>query len=406
MKRTAALLAMASLLLLAVGRAQHRKPAPPPAHLEAFVAGNTTFALELYRRLVLPGANLICSPYSVSAALALVQSGARGSTDQQIAQVLHFPALPELQIALAGIRASLAEAGQGTNLELSTATGLWAQQDYGFRSEFLQRARDTFTAEVQLVDFGSRYDATCGQINSWTRHQTRNQIEDALLPGTLSTDTRLVFVNTLYFKGQWASRFQRKYTKTRPFEVSPAHPVSVPMMRQSEVTRYAESDTAQIVELPYVGFHLSMIVLLPRLPDGLPALEEQLTWKQLTNWVAAAEVRTVDLDLPRFKISSRLPLIQPLSELGLTDAFDPAKADFTGMSTRQPLWINFLQQCAVVEVNEEGTVAAAATSGGLACSSQPRPATFHADHPFLFLIRDNQTGAILFLGRVTNPAQS
>jgi serpin B len=213
-------------------------------------------------------------------------------------------------------------------------------------------------------------------------------------------------VNTLFFKGQWVSRFQRKYTTTKPFQVSLANSVSVPMMRQSQVTRYAESETAQIVELPYVGFQLSMIVLLPRSPDGLPALEDRLTLNQITNWVAAAEVRTVDLELPRFQISSRLPLIEPLRGLGLIDAFDPAKADFTGMSTRQPLWINFLQQCAVVEVNEEGTVAAAATSGGLACSSQPRPATFYADHPFLFFIRDNRTGVILFLGRVANPAQS
>jgi serpin B len=119
-----------------------------------------------------------------------------------------------------------------------------------------------------------------------------------------------------------------------------------------------------------------------------------------------AQVRTVDLELPRFTISSRLPLIRPLRAMGLTDAFDPAKADFTGMTPRRPLFINFLQQCAIVEVNEEGTTAAAATSGGLACSSQPRPATFHADHPFLFLIRDNQTGVVLFLGRVTNPTQS
>ena len=177
-------------------------------------------------------------------------------------------------------------------------------------------------------------------------------------------------------------------------------------MRQTCDARYAESDLAQMAELPYVGFDLSMVVLLPRQPDGLPELERQLSWGLLTNWMAVARERRVDLELPRFKINSSFPLCQPLSGLGLTDAFDPAKADFTGMTPNRPLWLAFLQQCAVVEVNEEGTVAAAATSGGIGCSQQPQPAIFHADHPFLFFIRDNRTGAILFLGRVTNPARS
>ena len=406
MKRVATLLAAATLLLLAATPGRYHKLVREPSCLEPFVADNSTFAFDLHRRLVQPGGNLICSPYSLTAALALAQSGARGSTEQQIASTLHLAAQSELRNALSALRTSLAEAGQQKHVELATANGLWAQHNYGFSSNFLQRARAAFAAEVQLVDFESRSPALRGQINSWVSGQTRGKMAEALPPGMPSTDTRLVFVNTLYFKGQWSSRFSRSHTRKQSFQVSPGQSVTVPMMRQSQVALYAESDAAQMVELPYVGLHLSMVVLLPRLPDGLPALEQQLSWNQITNWTAAAGVRTVDLELPRFKLSSRLPLIQPLRALGLTDPFDWAKADFTGMSTNRPLYINFLQQCAIVEVNEEGTVAAAATSGGLACSSQPRPATFHADHPFLFLIRDNHTGAILFLGRVTNPAQS
>ncbi len=406
MSRQSVILAVASLLLVAAGPPHHPRPVRPPAELEPFVAGNTTFALEFHRRLAEPGGNLISSPYSATAALALAQSGAHGATEQQIAGTLHFPVSGETEMALSCIRTSLTAAARQKHLELATATGLWAQQDYGFGSGFLQHARDAFAADVQLVDFGSRSDATRSQVNSWVLRQTRGKIADALLPGTLSADTRLVFVNTLYFKGQWASRFARRHTHSKPFRISSERSVSVPMMWQSQVALYAESEAAQMVELPYVGSDFSMIVLLPRSPDGLKALEAQLGWKQITNWVAAAGVRTVDLELPRFKITSRLPLIQPLTKLGLTDAFDPAKADFTGMTSRRPLWISFLHQCTIVEVNEEGTVAAAATSGGLACSAQPRPATFHADHPFLFFIRDNHTGAMLFLGRVTDPAQS
>jgi len=406
MKRPSAILAIASLLLLAAGSPHHRPLPRPPADLEPFVAGHTTFALDLHRRLAQPDANLICSPYSATAALALAHSGARGSTAQQIAATLGFPAPDDLQSALARIRASLTNASRQKQVELATANGLWAQQDYGFTGEFLQHTRDAFAAEAQLVDFTSRQDATRARINSWVGRQTRGKITDALPPGIPSADTRLVFVNTLYFKGQWASRFARRHTHNKPFRVAPERTVSVPMMRQSLVALYAESETAQIVELPYAGSGLSMIVLLPRSPDGLAQMEQQLSWNHLTNWMAAAQWRTVDLELPRFKLLSRLPLIPALSALGLTDAFDPAKADFTGMTPRRPLWIIFLHQCALVEVNEEGTTAAAATSGGLACSSQPRPATFHADHPFLFFIRDNPTGAILFLGRVTNPAQA
>jgi serpin B len=406
MKRPTALLMAASLLLLAGGYGRYERLLQPPAYLEPFVAGNTAFAFELHRSLAAPGGNLIFSPYSVTAAMALAQSGARGATEQQIAATLHFPSPPELRSALAGIRASLAEADQQKHIELVTATGLWAQQDYGFESDFLQRARQAFDAEVQLVDFASRSAALRGQINSWVSRQTRGKIVEALPPRMPSADTRLMFVNTLYFKGQWASRFSRAHTRKQRFRISPTHSVSVPTMRQSQVFRYAESETAQLVELPYVGTRLSMVVVLPRAGDGLPALEQQLSWNQITNWTAAAGVRTVDLELPRFTLSSRLLLIPPLRGLALADPFDPEKADFTGMSTNRPLFIDFLQQCAIVEVNEEGTVAAAATSGGMACSSLPPPATFHADHPFLFFIRDNQTGAILFLGRVTNPLQA
>jgi serpin B len=404
MKRPAVLLTLVSLLLLAAGKSDY-PTSRPPAELAAFVQGNTAFAFNLHRRLAQPGTNLFWSPYSVTAALALVQSGARGQTEQQIAGALQFPPPAELQTALARIRESFTNAGKQEHIELTSATGLWARQNYGISDEFLQCAREAFACEVQLVDFGSRSDALPGQINSWVSRQTRDKIENALLPGSISADMSLVFVNTLYFKGQWANRFPRQRTQTRRFRLSPEHSVRVPMMEQTCPARYAESDLAQMVELPYAGFDLSMIVLLPRQPDGLPELERQISENLLMNWLAAVHGRTVDLQLPRFNIRSRLPLGQPLSGLGMPDAFAPTKADFTGMTPRRPLWIAFLQQCAVVEVNEEGTIAAAATSGGLACSTPAPPATFHADHPFLFFIRDNRTGVILFLGRVANPAQ-
>jgi serpin B len=407
MRRSTAILTIACLMLLAMGHPEHLT-GEPPAELRVFVRANTAFAFDLERRLASPGANHFCSPYSVAVAVALAQSGARGQTEQQITNALQFPAPAETQAALARIRKSLGDAGQRKRIALETATGLWAQKNYEFSDDFLRRARHAFAAEVRLVEFGSRSAAVAGEVNAWVGRQTRGKIERALTSGRISPATRLVLVNTIYFKGQWANRFDQQATKTKPFRIAREDSVSVPMMQQRHEARYAETDSLQMVELPYAGLGLSMLVLLPREPDGLPELEQQLSWNRLTNWMAVANWRTVDLQLPRFKVTSQLALVQPLSRMGMTDAFNPVKADFTGMTPRRPLWIDFLEQFATVEVNEEGTVAAAATSVGFACSmvSTPPPATFHANHPFLFLVRDNRTGLILFLGRVINPAQS
>lgn len=207
MRSSTAILFIACLLLLAAGAPEY-PTGQPPADLETFVAGNTIFTFDLYCRLDRTGTNLFCSPYSLSltVALALVQSGARGQTEKQIASTLHFPPPAELQTTLARIRQSFTNVGKQEHIELVTASGLWAQQNYGFGSDFLQRAREAFAAEVHYADFGSRSDALLGQINSWVSRQTRGKIENALSPENVSADMRLVFVNTLYFKGQWASR--------------------------------------------------------------------------------------------------------------------------------------------------------------------------------------------------------
>ena len=405
MKQSTAILTFTCLLLLAMGQ-RDSPTGQPPAELDAFVRGNTAFGFDLARRLAAPDVNLFCSPYSVAAAVAVARSGARGSTEQQTVRALRFPSRAETQTALARIRKSIADASHGQRVTLATATGVWARMNYGFGQEFLRRAHDAFGAEVKLVDFDLHPDRTAGEVEAWVRRQTHGKIDHALPPNAVTADSRLLFVNTIYFKGQWASRFNPRETKDKAFRVSAAQTIPVPMMRQTHPARYVETDLLQAIELPYIGLDLSMIVLLPRQLDGLSELERCLSWTQLTNWFAAAQWRTVDLELPRFKLTSHFSLVQPLCAMGMTDAFDRSKADFTGMTPQRPLWIQFLQQCATVEVNEEGTVAAAATSGGMGCGPPrvPPPATFHADHPFLFLIRDNHTATILFLGHLTNPA--
>jgi serpin B len=224
--------------------------------------------------------------------------------------------------------------------------------------------------------------------------------------GSITPATRLVVANAIYFKGQWASRFDPGATRRRPFHLSASSSRQVPMMKQQQPFPYAERDGVQLLVLPYVGQSLHMLVLLPP-QGGLADLEKQLTAGHLEAWATHVAMCNVDVMLPRFSITSSHSLVKPLQALGLRDAFDAERADFSGMSRRRPLFIHTAEQTCLVEVNEEGTVAAAATHTSHGGCSRPErlPARrFHADRPFLFLIRENSTGTVLFVGRVTNPA--
>jgi len=212
-----------------------------------------------------------------------------------------------------------------------------------------------------------------------------------------------VLANAVYFKGKWASQFQKGKTHSRSFWLAPERPAQVPMMAQKSTFLYSSNEIAQIVELPYRGCEFSMLVILPQKRDGLANLGTELTLKSFTKWTERMYPADVDLLLPKFKIDSRFSLGQSLSSMGIRDAFDGSRANFTGISTQRPLFINSLEHGAVIEVDEEGTVAAAATGASFGCAQKPRPASFHADHPFLFIILDRPTRTFLFVGRVTNP---
>jgi serpin B len=374
------------------------------------VQGDNQFAADLYARLrEKTSANLFFSPYSVSTALAMTYAGAAGETQKQMAQTLHFKVPDdELNAAMARLRASL-QADDRKDYQLRVANRLWGQKDYAFLPGFLQTTGKYYGAEMGLLDFVQDADAARRQINQWVERQTEEKIKDLLPSGVLDARTRLVLTNAIYFKGNWQEKFDKSATKDAPFHLSADKQVEVPTMQQTNQFGYRATEDLQVLEMPYAKGELSMVVLLPKAIDGLAQLEKSLTSENLQQWTKGLRRQKVVVYLPRFTMSSQFGLKETLQAMGMTLAFDDRKADFSRMSQGEGLYISAVIHKAFVDVNEEGTEAAAATGVVMTLRSaqiQPQvPPTFRADHPFLFVIRDNQTGSILFMGRVMNPQQ-
>ena len=374
------------------------------------VRGNTAFAVDLYAKLKAEEGNLFFSPYSISTALAMTYAGARGKTQEQMSKVLHFgPDAEALHAAFGRLGARLNAVQKRGGVELSVANALWAQKDYRFLTAFLDLTKKHYGAAPEQVDFRRAAEAARRKINAWVERRTKNKIRELIKPGVLNPLTRLVLTNAIYFKGAWRSPFKERWTRPDQFRLSAGKSVRVPMMNQTETFGYREDEERrlQILELPYKGNDVSMVVLLPRKVDGLGQIENALSVKNLAAWTGRMKRRSVRVILPRFKMTSQFGLAGILAAMGMPDAFDE-RADFSGMDGRKWLYISAVIHKAFVDVNERGTEAAAATAvvakeKGIA--RHQRPPVFRADHPFLFVIRENRSGSILFLGRVANPQE-
>ena len=381
------------------------KPAEWSADVQAVADGQNQFAFDLYGRLWTTPGNLFVSPYSAHAALAMTAVGAKGATREQMARVLHLPA-DETQALAAGAVGRYYNRPR-PDFTLATANAVWGQTDYPWRPAFLTTLTDQFGAGFQPADFIHKPDAERVRVNAWAEQQTRGKIKDLIAPGLVTTDTRMVLANAVYFKAAWATAFDPKQTRPAPFTLADKTVVQVPTMSRLDGGgfRHYVQPEFEVAELPYKeGGELAMVILLPGTPDGLPALEAKLTPAALSGWLAAATPARsgAGLSLPKFAITTaEMRFDKPLQALGMTDAFN-GRADFTGMhSGGEQLRINFVVQKAFVDVTEEGTEAAAATAVGMIAVSEPRG--FHADRPFVFLIRDTKRGTILFMGRVERP---
>ncbi|MCJ7778611.1 MAG: serpin family protein [Sedimentisphaerales bacterium] len=376
---------------------------------QAVVKGNNEFALELYAKLRTQEGNLFFSPYSISTALAMAYAGARGETESQMAKALHFSTTPSTAGGFASefgaIVKDLNVRGAKGGYELNVANALWGQRGYGFLAEFLEPIKNNYGGELNEVDFINASETARQTINSWVEKQTRNKIKDLIQQGMLNSMTRLVLTNAIYFKGNWARQFEKDKTKESPFTLISGKEFNVPMMNQTAEFNYMEADDFQGLELPYVNDELSMIILLPRKVDGLSSLEEKLVLEKFSGWLSELGKRKVIVSIPKFKMTSQFGLADVLRSMGMTDAFS-VKADFSGMNGKRDIFISAVIHKAYVDVYEEGTEAAAATAVIMKTTSvmPGQIPVFRADHPFLFLIRDNKSGSILFIGRAMNPA--
>jgi serpin B len=364
------------------------------------VNGSNQFAFDFYSQIKAGGGNIFFSPYSISVALAMTSEGARRKTAEEMQSVLHFPEDDTIR------RSAFAWLYNNMNKEekeyiLSTANALWAHEDYEFLDEYFDLIEQYYMGKVTNLDFVNEAEKSRVTINTWVEEQTNGKIKDLIPKGKISDLTRLVLTNAIYFKGNWLKQFDAEKTKEQDFRVSPEQTVKAQMMSMTgETFNYTATQDLQVLELPYEGENLSMLILLPG-EGGLDSVEESLTLENLVNWRNSLSEQEINIHIPKFKFETKYDMGDTLEEMGMPSAFNPDVADFSGMDGTKRLSIKFVIHQGFVEVNEKGTEAAAATAVGIGIESAPP--SFYADHPFIFLIQDRESGNILFMGRVTDP---
>src|SRR5580704_8432918 len=391
------------------GKRMKKDASSPQGQVSAVVQAGNHFAFDLYERLRSADGNLFFSPASISVALTMTYVGAAENTEAEMAKTLHLQ-MPKTQLndEMRALLASWKSADKKQGYRLDVANRLWGQEGYGFLADYLGVTREDYGAELARLDF-NQPEAARQTINKWVEDNTQDKIKNLIPSASAVRGARLVLTNAVYFKGDWHDPFDKNRTKDQDFHVSPSRDVKTPLMSQQHRFQYAAAEGLQLLELSYGDGSLSMVVLLPTKVDGLAALEEKLTAASLQKWRDSAQSQDVIVFLPKFRTTAEFELGGTLKALGMPSAFDPSTADFSGMTGKRDLFISAVLHKAFVDVNEEGTEAAAATGVVMAAMAMRRPPepppVFRADHPFVFLIRDNRNGAILFLGRVVDPTK-
>ena len=399
---------VALVLLLGAGSLLAQAP-PSKADTAAVVNANSQFAFDLYRNLNADkenkGKNIFVSPYSISTALAMTYVGSHGKTQKQMAATLHF-SLPmdKLESGFSGLLGET-KATPAKHYRLEVANALWGQKNYHFDPNFTGAISKYFDGGFNTVDFispGAREESR-SKINQWVEDKTSGKIQDLIHREDISGDTRLILTNAIYFKGDWAAKFRKEQTKNEPFHIAPSKTVPVPMMRQMGDFPFMENGELQMIELPYAEDELSMVIILPA--GDVEAFGAGLTLAKLKELRGSLNRREVEVYLPRFKFDTRYSLSNALAAMGMPEAFEENVADFSGMTGKFELYISAVIHQAMIEVNEEGSEAAAATAVIMTPGKSIRqePPVFRADRPFIFLILHKPTDSILFMGRLSSP---
>ena len=388
------------------------RPDPPPPladDLRGLAASNNAFGLDLFAKIRTQKGNLALSPLSLSTALTMTWAGARGETAEQMKKVLHLEGTTEHVLALTGkLVASYQDPALKVTLRL--ANRLFGEKTFSFRQPFLYSLGTAFGAPLEPVDFRGAPDASRQHINAWIAEATEDRIKDLIPPASVDADTCLVLTNAIYFLGMWPLPFFQQNTKAAAFHPTPSESKDVPTMHIVHEFRVAALDGVKLLELPYRGGALAMTLVLPEQQGGLEAVEARLVRATLDGWLAELAMARVDVALPKFEINPLAPLAlnKTLITLGMPLVFDPKKADLTGIAPGG-LHVSQVFHKAFIKLDEKGTEAAAAAAAVLVGSKvrrgppPPPRAEFHADHPFLFFLRDVRSGMILFMGRVSDP---
>lgn len=368
---------------------------------------NNLFALDLYKKIGGNQENLFYSPYSISTALAMTYAGARGKTEKEMSTVMHFPAnTAEFYNKYNDVLKNINALNNGSTVDIYTVNSIWAQKDFKFREEFIGILKNNFNSSLNLVDFIKETENSRLQINKWVETQTNEKIKELIKPGLIDYLTRMVLVNAIYFKADWQTAFDKQQTQKMDFRMDETKIVSCDFMfAEQEFKFYENEEGLKAIEIPYSSGKLSMLIILPKDNAGFNTLKKEISldlYKKINSSLASKKVK---LYLPKFKITSEFELSDILKQMGMPEAFSD-RADFSGMTGAKDLKISKVIHKAFVEVNETGTEAAAATAVVMRVKSMPvAPPEFKADHPFMFIIKENTENSILFAGNIYNPAK-
>jgi len=375
------------------------------------VLANNKFAFDVYPKLIEKEKNTFFSPLSISSAFGMVYEGANSKTADEIQSVFHFPKdINVLRNSFSSINNEINKTSK--EYQLSIANALWAQKDYKFLDEYFSSVSKYYSGKATNLDFKNATEEARLTINKWVEDKTNDKIKEILSKGILNINTKLVLTNAIYFNGKWSKTFEKKGTKENTFFVDSENNVEVNMMKQANndetMFNYGENDDLQILEMPYKGDKLSMIVVLPKKND-ITSFEKLLSFSNFNNWKKSLKKQRVNVFIPQFKFDAKYSMVEDLKSMGMPTAFSPGNADFFKMDGTTDLFISDVIHQSFVDVNEDGTEAAAATVVVMGLTSAgpfegPVIPTFNANHPFIFMIQDTINGNILFMGRVVNPS--
>ncbi|MFC2113033.1 serpin family protein [Bacteroidota bacterium] len=395
------------------GCKSQKKSAEIPAMVESgfnasnLAESNNHFAIDLFNQIQSRSDNLVYSPYSISTVLAMTYSGASGKTADQMSEVLYFPPPGELEKASWNLKNHILSNDTLSGTEINLANAIWAQQNFDFLPEYIDKIKKWYDAPLTAMDFtqeDSREESRV-KINNWVEKNTRDKIRDLIGPGVLDANTRMVLTNAIYFNGKWKWPFDKNLTAPSIFHVSSQESVMTEFMHLTKTFAFYEDEEIQALRLPYRGGRLSMTILLPSSVDGWELISRLLDHERLDRIESHFAETEVAVSLPKFTFESKLDLSKELSAMGMEQAFNQ-NADFSGMTGEKNLFIDEVIHQAFIEVSENGTEAAAATAAIISLKAALRddPVRFNADHPFLYLIRDQHTGCIIFMGRLVKPS--